>query len=103
MGRRRRGGAAHSVAWRRAARQRADAAEHALAAAGVVGADDRERYVWAKLLVQTRAFLLKGGGHAICPVLDLATILARRNVRPAAGRRRRVDEAAKYTSTRATR
>ena len=65
--------AAHSVAWRRAARQRADAlAEHAaLAAAGVVGADDRERYVWAKLLVQTRAFGLKGGGHAICPVLDL--------------------------------
>jgi hypothetical protein len=65
--------AANSVAWQRAQRQRAEAITeaNALERAGVLGASDRETYLRAKLLLQTRAFKLSGGGHALVPVLDL--------------------------------
>ena len=65
--------AANSVAWQRARRQRAEATTEAkaLERAGVLGAPERETYLWAKLLLQTRAFKLASGSHALVPVLDL--------------------------------
>eukprot|EP00928_Gymnodinium_smaydae_P007920 TRINITY_DN12836_c0_g1_i1.p1 TRINITY_DN12836_c0_g1~~TRINITY_DN12836_c0_g1_i1.p1 ORF type:complete len:461 (+),score=104.89 TRINITY_DN12836_c0_g1_i1:39-1385(+) len=78
---------AHSVAARRARKQRAEALEEAKALidAGLLDSTDDgndaaspsaiDDYIWAKLVLQTRAFKIKSKGgapsHALVPVLDL--------------------------------
>ena len=64
--------ACNSISWRRARQWRAHAeAEHREVANECKFDLTLERYLWAKLVVQTRA-ICTGAGHGLFPLIDLA-------------------------------
>jgi len=68
--------AAHCVAWQRARQARADAEAEfaAMVDRGLLCASETsmDQFLWAKLVVQTRAHSGAAFGHSLCPIVDLA-------------------------------
>jgi len=64
---------ANSVAWHRARAMLLEVERECAALAQAGFSTSRERLLWAKLLVKTRALDTRGdAGHVICPVFDMA-------------------------------